>query len=156
MNSKQICELVWKETEPLAAAAGCQVWDVKFIKEAGEWVLKVFLDTEIPGNVTIDMCEAVNRGLDKRLDELDPIEQSYYLEVSSPGVNRELSRPGDFLKFIGSEVDIKLYKANAAGEKSFTAVLCGLEGDNILLSRDGKDFSLPRSEVASCRIHFDF
>ena len=106
MNTKQICELVWQEAEVFAKTVGCVIWDVKFVREAGQWFLKVFIDTDNPGNVTIDMCEAVNRGLDKKLDELDPIEQGYCLEVSSPGLTRELSRPGDFAKFAGSSVDI--------------------------------------------------
>ena len=102
------------------------------------------------------MCEAVSKELDKRLDELDPIEQSYILEVSSPGVNRALSRPEDFDRFTGSSVDIKLYKAGADGEKAFTATLSGRDGDDIILLRGEKEIRLALSEIASCKIHFDF
>lgn len=156
MNVKQITELVRKEAEPLARAVGCGVWDVSFTKETGEWILKVQIEAEDSGSVSIDMCEAVNRGLDKRLDELDPIEQSYCLEVSSPGLNRELKRPGDFDRFRGSEVDIKLYKANQNGEKSFTAVLLGREDDSLRLGRADGELVLKLSDIARCGLHFDF
>ncbi len=156
MTSKEICELVWGCAEEYAAEAGCSVWDVRFFKEGGDWCLKVTLDTDPPGNVDIDMCEQVNRALDKKLDELDPIEQSYYLEVSSPGIDRELYRPSDYDRFTGSTVDVKLYKRSEDGAKSFTAVLVRRDGDDVVFDRDGTELSVPMSAIARCNIHFEF
>ena len=156
MNAKDIAALVTAAAAPFAAAAGCIIWDVKFVREAGEWILRVLIDTEPPGGVTIDMCEQVNRALDRYLDEVDPIEQSYCLEVSSPGINRELYRDGDFDKFAGSMVDIKLYRPDGAGRKSFTARLTGREGDTLVLEEKGTELRCARSEIAQCRVHFDF
>ena len=155
MNTKALCELVSAEAAPYCAMTGCVVWDVKYVKEAGEWYLRVLIDTVPPGNVTIDMCETVNRALDRRLDELDPIPQSYYLEVSSPGINRELYRESDFEAFSGSEVDIRLYKPNDRGEKLFTATLKAHTPEALTLERAGAELILPKTEMASCRVHCD-
>ncbi len=156
MNAKEIAALVAAAAAPFAEQAGCTIWDVKFVREAGEWVLRVLIDTEPPGGVTIDMCEQVNRALDAYLDEVDPIEQSYCLEVSSPGINRELYRDGDFDKFAGSMVDIKLYKPDASGRKSFTARLLRREGETLIVEENGAETSRARSDIAQCRVHFDF
>jgi len=155
LKPAEICELVRGISEPLAKAAGCEIWDVKFFREAGEWVLKVVLD-RANGSVDTDMCEAVSRHLSDELDRLDPIEQSYCLEVSSPGLCRELSRDSDFDRFTGSIVDVKLYKAGADGKKAFTAVLAGRNGDELSFDENGRQFTLKKSELASCKIHFDF
>ena len=156
MTSKEICELVWSHAEGYASEVGCIVWDVRFFKEGGDWCLKVTLDTDPPGGVDINMCEHVNRALDTKLDELDPIEQSYFLEVSSPGIDRELYRPSDFDKFAGSTVDVKLFKKAEDGSKTFTAVLLRRNGDEILLDRNGTEVALPLSAIARCNIHFEF
>lgn len=156
MTSKEICELVWSHAEGYAREVGCLIWDVRFFKEGGDWCLKVVLDTDPPGGVDINMCEHVNRALDTKLDELDPIEQSYFLEVSSPGIDRELYRPSDFDKFAGSTVDVKLYKKSADGSKSFTAVLKERSGESLVLLRDDSEISVPLSEIARCNIHFEF
>lgn len=155
MKNADLCALVWKTAEPFAKAAGCEIWDVKFFKEAGQWLLRVVIDRP-DGTVDTDACEAVSRPLSDALDALDPIEQSYCLEVSSPGICRELYRDGDFDRFAGSSVDVKLYKADAAGRKVFTAVLAGRDGETLNFEEKGKTFSLEKSEIASCRIHFDF
>ncbi len=156
MNAKQIVALVTKEAQPIAESAGCVIWDVKFLREAGEWVLRVLVDTVPPGHANIEMCEKVNRALDTRLDELDPIDQSYCLEVSTPGINRELYRPSDFDLFTGTKVDIRLYKPDEKGRKSYTAVLTGQTEEAITLELDGQPVTLPLADMASCRVHFDF
>ena len=156
MNAKEITALVTAAAAPFAQEAGCLIWDVKFLREAGEWVLRVLIDTDPPGGVTIDMCEQVNRALDAYLDEVDPIDQSYCLEVSSPGINRELYRDSDFDKFAGSMVDLKLYHPDASGWKSFTAKLVRRDGDGLILDENGAETRLERSAMAQCRVHFDF
>lgn len=154
MNGKELCAFVEKLAAPIAEAAGCSVWDVEFVKEAGEWFLRVYIEAA-DGATTIDMCEAVSRGLEAPLDEADPIEQSYCLEVSSPGINRVLKRDGDFDRFAGSEVDVKLYRA-VDGEKSFTALLEGRDGGELVLRRDGAELRLKKDDIAQCRLHYNF
>lgn len=156
MNAKEIVQLVTQAATPFAEAVGCQIWDVKFLREAGEWVLRVLLDTDPPGGVDINMCESVNRALDTWLDEADPIEQSYCLEVSSPGINRELYRDSDFDRFVGSMVDLKLYHPDASGRKSLTARLLGRTDSVLILEENGEEKRLKRADMAQCRIHYDF
>ena len=94
--------------EPVAAEYGCEVWDVEYIREAGAWYLRVYIDK--PGGVGIDDCEAVSRAIDPVLDEADPVPGSYVFEVSSAGAERELKRPGDFERFFGELVEVKHYQ----------------------------------------------
>ena len=96
----RIAQQVWDLAQPVAAAQGIELWDVTYTKEAGEWFLRVYIDK--PEGVGINDCEAFSRAFDPILDERDPIEGSYTFEVSSAGAERELKRPGDFEKFMGS------------------------------------------------------
>ena len=95
--------------EPVAKAHGCELWDVEYVKEAGGWFLRIYIDKE--DGVSITDCEAVSRALDPVLDERDPIPDSYTFEVSSAGAERTLKRPSDFERFMGHLVEVKLYKA---------------------------------------------
>ena len=95
----KLVDTVRSLAEPVAAQCGCEVWDVEYVREAGAWYLRVYIDK--PGGVGIDDCEAVSRALDPVLDEADPVPGSYVFEVSSAGAERELKRPGDFERFIG-------------------------------------------------------
>ena len=93
---------------PVVEEAGCTLWDVEYVREAGTWYLRVYIDKD--GGVSIDDCERISRELDPILDEADPIPDSYVFEVGSAGAERELKRPGDFAQFMGSEVEVKLYQ----------------------------------------------
>ena len=105
---KKITELTAELAAPAIAEAGCTLWDVEYVKEAGTWYLRVLLDKE--GGVDILDCEAVSRKLSDLLDEADPIEGSYTLEVGSAGAERALKRPSDFQRFLNSPVLVKLYR----------------------------------------------
>ena len=94
---------------PFVEAAGCSLWDVEYVKEAGEWFLRIYIDKE--GGISIEDCEAVSRPLSDKLDEADPIEGSYTFEVSSAGADRVLKKPEHFAQFQGSEVEVRLYRA---------------------------------------------
>lgn len=119
------------------AAAGCEIWDVEYVREAGEWYLRLYLGKE--GGVDIQDCEAVSRVVSDLLDEADPIEGSYTFEVSSAGAERVLKRPGDFEKFLGSPVLVKLYKARD-GRKEFPGYLKSYDnGDTTTPRRKGPD-----------------
>jgi ribosome maturation factor RimP len=119
---KKIAEITAQLAAPVAAELGCTVWDVEYVKEAGTWYLRLYLDA--PGGVTIDQCESVSRRVSELLDDLDPIEGSYIFEVSSPGLNRVLKRPSDFERFMGSLVTVRLYRARN-GKKEITGALTG-------------------------------
>ena len=92
-------EVVTALAKPVVEQMGLQLWDVRFEKEGASWYLRIFIDKE--GGVTIDDCENLSRAMDQILDDADPISQSYYLEVSSPGIGRDLVRPWHFQRYLG-------------------------------------------------------
>ena len=112
---KQITDVVWELAEPVVQEHGCQLWDVEYVREAGQWYLRLYLDKD--GGVDILDCENVSRRVSDLLDQADPIEGSYVFEVSSAGAERPLKRPSDFQQFMGSPVLLKTYKpaANVTG-----------------------------------------
>ena len=99
---KKITEVVWALAEPAVQAQGCRIWDVEYVREAGQWYLRLYLDKD--GGVDILDCEAISRTVSDLLDEADPIESSYVFEVGSAGLERQLKRPGDFAQFMGENV----------------------------------------------------
>jgi ribosome maturation factor RimP len=138
---------------PIAAANGCAVWDVEYVKEAGTWFLRVYLDK--PGGISIQDCEAVSRPLSDALDEADPIEGSYTLEVSSPGADRVLKKPAHFTAFLGSTVDVKLYRARD-GKKDFTGELTGYAGGDVTVAAPAGTLTFEKKDIAQVRLHVDF
>ena len=150
----KVTELVAKLAAPAIEAAGCELWDVEYVREAGEWYLRLYLDKE--GGVDIMDCEAVSRAVSDLLDEADPIEGSYTFEVSSAGAERALKRPSDFARFLGSPVLVKLYKARD-GRKEFAGTLAGYDADGTIRLAVGKaELAFPKSEVALCRLRIEF
>ena len=149
----KVTELTAELAAPIVEAAGCTLWDVEYVKEAGEWFLRIYIDKA--DGVSIDDCEAVSRPLSDALDEADPIEGSYTLEVSSAGADRALKKPEHFAQFVGSEVDVKLYRARA-GRKELTGVLRGYEDGNVVLELPGGTETLEKKDVAQVRLHVSF
>ena len=128
--------------------------DVEYVKEAGNWFLRAYIDKE--GGISIDDCEAVSRILGEWLDVEDFIEDSYILEVSSPGLGRSLKKEKDFIRSIGKDVDIKLYKA-VNKQKDFTGNLKGYNDKEIIIVADnGEEIIFPRADIALIRLAFDF
>ena len=121
-------DLVFKMAEPIAAAENVEIYDVEFKKEGKDWILSVYLFSE--EGITIENCEAVSRALSDELDRTDPIEQGYYLEVSSPGLDRVLKRDRHFESAIGEKIDIKLFEA-IDGEKTMSGILEKYENKTI-------------------------
>ena len=115
---------------PVLAELGLELWDVRFEKEGSGWYLRYFIDKE--GGVNINDCEAVSRRVDTLLDEADPIEQSYVLEVSSPGIERHLVKDWHFQRYIGQRVAVRLIRP-VNGVRDFTGTLISKEGDNITI-----------------------
>ncbi|MBR3585787.1 MAG: ribosome maturation factor RimP, partial [Oscillospiraceae bacterium] len=98
----KITERVFELARPVVEDEGCSLWDVEYLREAGTWYLRIYIDKE--GGVSIDDCERISRRLDPILDEADPIPESYVFEVGSAGADRELKRPSDFAQFMSAEI----------------------------------------------------
>jgi ribosome maturation factor RimP len=135
---------------PVVEGVGCKLWDVEYVKEAGQWFLRVYIDKE--GGVSIDDCEAVSRPLSDLLDQADPIEGSYTFEVSSAGADRALKKPEHFAAFQGAEVEVKLYRPRE-GRKEFVGLLKGFEDGNVTLDADGSETVFTKQEIALVRLY---
>ena len=135
---------------PVVEEAGCTLWDVEYVKEAGTWFLRVYIDKE--GGVSIDDCEAVSRPLSDRLDQADPIEGSYTFEVSSAGADRALKKPEHFARFLGHEIEVKLYRPRE-GRKEFAGVLKGYESGDVTLDISGAETRFTKQEIALVRLY---
>lgn len=132
--------------EPIAKELGLEIWDVRYQKEGTQWYLRVFIDKET--GVSIDDCVEMSHALDKPLDEADPIAEAYCLEVSSPGVERELTRPEHFAKFLNSKVMVKLIRP-VDGKRDFKGTLESYD-DSVVTVRceDGSGISFEKKEAA--------
>ena len=152
---KKITELVAEMAAPAVADAGCTLWDVEYVREAGAWYLRLYIDKV--GGVDILDCEKVSRAVEPLLDEADPIEGSYTFEVSSAGAERPLKRPSDFAQFLGSPVTVKLYQ-NRNGRKEFAGHLNAYdEATGAVTVTIGKeDVTFAKSEVALVRLRVEF
>ena len=131
---------------------GCRLWDVEYVREGGEWFLRLYIDKD--GGVNINDCEAISRAIDPILDEKDPIEGSYRFEVCSAGLERVLKRPSDFQQFLGADVLVKLYRP-VDGVKEFPSVLRGYDNGDITVDYAGKSITFTRSQVALVRLRVD-
>ena len=146
----KVTERVYALAKPVVEEEGCSLWDVQYVREAGTWYLRVFIDKE--NGVGIDDCERISRRLDPILDEADPIAESYVFEVGSAGADRELKRPSDFAQFMGSEVEVKLYQP-VEGRKAFVGELAGYD-DGTVTVRDGKRLiSFKSAQIAQVRLY---
>ena len=132
---------------PFVESAGCSLWDVEYVKEAGEWFLRIYIDKE--GGVSIEDCEAVSRPLSDKLDEADPIEGSYTFEVSSAGADRVLKKPEHFARFQGSEVEVRLYRARD-GRKDFVGLLQSWQDGDVVLEVGDSPCPLKRKRWPRC------
>lgn len=142
----KISDKVEALARPVVEEEGCKLWSVEYIKEAGTWYLRIFIDKD--GGVGIADCEAISRRLDPILDEADPIPESYVFEVGSAGAERELKRPSDFEQFIGSDVEVKLYQPYE-GRKTLVGTLEEYNDGNITVS----SVELKKEQIAQVRLH---
>ena len=158
MAKKKITEIVSEISADFLDENGLELYNSEFVKEGKDWFLRVYID-RLPAEdgkeeyVSTDDCEKVSRFLSAELDRLDPIEQNYYLEVSSPGMDRALLKEKDFKRFCGRMVDISLYKA-VNGKKAYQGTLKGLTDDNKIIIEDenGSEIEFPREQVAKTRL----
>jgi len=131
MSKNKITETVETLAKPIVENLGLELVDVEYVREGTNWYLRVYIDKD--GGVTLDDCEAVNKPLGEKLDEVDPIPQSYIFEVSSPGVERPFKKPEDFKKAIGQRVQIKFYKP-VDGKKTTEGILEAYDNENETVS----------------------
>ena len=123
---------VWELCEPIVKDFGLSLWDVRYVKEGADWYLRIFIDKE--GGVDITDCEKVSRAVNTPLDELDPIENAYCLEVCSPGIERELVRDEHFMQFIGADIMVKMRRPIEGIGKDFCGVLKGYDDGLVTIS----------------------
>ena len=138
--------------EPFAKQLGLQIWDVRYVKEGASWFLRIFIDK--PDGVTIDDCEALSRLIDEPLDQADPVPDSYYLEVSSPGLGRELTRPEHFAQCMGQEIMLKCIRPQN-GQKEFAGILKAFYGENVVIATGDQTLSFPKSDLSAVRLNDD-
>ena len=131
---EKVTDLTARLAAPIVEEQGCSLWDVEYVKEAGTWYLRVLIDKE--GGVDILDCENISRALSDLLDEADPIDQSYYLEVGSPGLGRKLTRPEHYEALKGQKVRAKLIRPNADGVRELSGILTGREGSTVTLETE--------------------
>lgn len=153
MAAKRPVQIAAELAEELAGPLGLEIVDVEFRREAGGRVLRVFIDK--PGGVTLDDCQALSQELSRKLDEVDPIEESYSLEVSSPGIERPLTKPRDYERFAGELVHVRTF-GPIGGRRNFQGKLIGLDGDDVVLRLEDGDVRIPLAQVARARLVAQF
>lgn len=138
--------------QPIAAELGVEIVDVEYVKEGSDYYLRAYIDKE--GGVTIDDCEAVSRKLDAKLDDADFIPDAYILEVSSPGLGRQLKKDRDLVREKGKMVDVKLYKA-VGKDKELTGILEDFDAGSVTIRKDDEPVRIERDNIAKISLTLD-
>ncbi len=146
-----IAETVTALIKDTVEAQGVSLWDVRFVKEGADWFLRIFIDKE--DGVSIDDCVNVSHAIDPIIDEADPIDRSYCMEVSSPGIERELTRAEHFIKMQGRDITVKLYKA-LDGSKEIKGTLISFD-DKLIIKTAENEYALEKSAVAKVYLNDD-
>lgn len=149
----KITEQVASFAQPIVEANGCSLWDVEYVREGSERFLRLYIDKD--GGVNINDCEAIARAVDPILDEKDPIPESYHFEVCSAGLERPLKRPGDFEKFMGSPILVKLYRPRN-GLKEIPGILRGYDEGKVTVEAGKETITFEKSEVALVWLRVEF
>lgn len=145
-----VVNAVWEVAEPIANALGLEIWDVRFFKEGADWILRVYIDKE--EGIDIEDCVKMTHAIDKPLDYIDPTEQSYILEVSSPGVERDLTRPEHFRKYKGANIKVKLIRP-VEGQREFNGVLEDSDGKLFVLRlENGSAMEIDKKETSYIKL----
>jgi ribosome maturation factor RimP len=146
MAKENIAEMVFEIAYPVIEEHGFELVDVEYVREGSNWYLRVFIDK--PGGITIDDCQTVSEKLSEKIDRADLIGQSYFFEVSSPGLDRPLKKDGDFERYKGETVELRVYKP-INGRKDFEGTLEGLiDGKICITDEKGERMSFDRDAVA--------
>ncbi len=144
-----VAERVFALIKETVEEQGVGLWDVRYLKEGASYYLRVFIDKE--DGISIDDCTNVHHAIDPVIDEADPIDNPYYLEVCSTGLERELVRPEHFSAKLGEAVKLKLYKARD-GIKEFCGILKAFDGKTITVTVGEEDLQFDRTEISVCRL----
>ena len=140
--------------QPIIDQFGFELVDVEYVKEAGNWYLRFYIDKE--GGITVDDCEAVSRIFSYKLDELDFIEDAYIMEVSSPGLGRPLKKEKDYVRSMGKEVEIRTYRP-INKEKEFYGILSAYDESSVTITtEEQKEQTFEKADIALIRLAFDF
>ena len=146
----KVTDVVEALARPIVEEKGCSLWDVEYGKEAGVWYLRLYIDK--PGGVSIDDCEAVSRPVSDLLDVHDPIEGSYTFEVSSAGADRVLRKPEHFAAFVGSEVEVRLYRP-LEGRKDWVGILAAYADGDVTITTPRGELTFEKKDVAQTRLY---
>ncbi|MDP4133653.1 MAG: ribosome maturation factor RimP [Bacillota bacterium] len=147
--------LVEEMAAPLCEKENCYIYNVEFKKEGAAWCLRIYIDSDKEGGVSIDQCEAVSRALSDSLDGNDPINQAYELEVSSPGIERLLSRPFHFDKALGKKIEIKLYNP-IDGKKRIEGILISHDEDTVTIENNKEKITIEKEKASQIKTVFEF
>ena len=146
---RKVVEAVSLLAEKACREAGAELWDVEYVKEAGTWFLRVYIDKD--GGISINDCEQLSRALDPQLDQLDLLKDRYTFEVSSAGAERQLKRERDFQKFLGHKVEVRLYRP-LFGAKEHIGSLKAYEGGDVTIEINGETRPFTKQDIAMVRL----
>lgn len=153
-ETKNIASTVRALISPLADEMGYYLWDVEFVKEGADKYLRITIDNE--EGITIEDCEKFHRGIDPLLDEADPIPEAYILEVSSPGIERDLKCDEHIMACVEWDVEVRLF-APMNGSKQYRGILLGLDEEgNVVIEANGEEISFAKDKIAKIHTVFDF
>ncbi len=153
MAAKNTADRVAELVRPAVEALGLELWDVRFLKEGASWYLRVYIDSE--NGIDINNCTDVSHAIDPIIDEADPISQAYYLEVCSPGLNRELKTDRHFKAMQGREVLVHTIRPLEDGKRDITGVLKERNSDNVVVIADGGEIEIARSNISKVSLDDD-
>ena len=153
MKKTEIVARAEELVAPIIEENDFELVDVEYVREGANWYLRVYADKE--GGITIDDCVLISRALEQKLDEEDFIKDPYILEVSSPGLGRQLKKDKDFQRSLGEKVECKLFRA-IDRQKEFEGILKDYSGETITIETDGKEVALNRDDIEAIRLAIDF
>lgn len=153
MNKKEILKTIAKVSETIAEELGLELVDLEFVKEFGSNFLRIYIDK--PGGISLDDCQEVSEKVSEFLDEKDPIKDHYYLEVSSPGLDRPLKNDKDLKRNMGEEIEISLYQ-NLDGKKKYDGYLIGFDDENLEIDSNNRKIVLPRELISLIKLKINF
>ena len=155
-TNKNVVSVVSEALAPVINELGYEVWDIEYVKEGADYYLRFTIDSD--DGIDIDDCEKVHRAIDPLLDELDPIEDAYHLEVSSPGLEREIKYDWHFEVLLGEKIELRLFAPipEYPGAKVFVGVLKSYTDGKITVESDGKEYIVPHEAVSKARTVYDF
>ena len=153
MKRTDIANYVEELVMPIIEEGNFELVDVEYVKEGANWYLRVYADKE--GGINIDDCVTISRALEAKLDEKDVIEDAYILEVSSPGLGRQLKKDRDYKRHLCDEIEFKLYKARNK-QKEFEGILKDFDEHTFTITLDGEDVVFDRKDIAMMRLAVHF